>query len=80
MVSKDAGNRAGRTVIVAPISSTSRSYPEHVEIGVGVVEGFALCGDLHTVNRSQLRDFQGQIDSPTQSRIDTALRSALALG
>lgn len=29
--------------------------------------------------RDQLREFQGPIDSPTQSRIDNALRSALAL-
>ena len=68
-------------MVVAPITRIARPYRENVELpeAVGSVTGYALCGQLFTVNQNQLRDFQGHINSITQSQVDGALHSALGL-
>ena len=81
IVSRNAGNQAGRAVIVAPITRTVRTFPEAVELprAIGSVTGYVLCGQLLTVDKEALGNCAGRIDSIVQSKIDNALRSALSL-
>lgn len=80
VVSRDRGNEAGNTVMVAVVSESDKPYPEHILLPDGLpVSGTVKCGQLMTLNKSVLRDFQCALDGETMLRVDQGLGSALDL-
>ena len=66
--------------MVAMISKTGGPYPEHVSIPDGLpVQGIIRCGEVMTLGKERLRDFQMALDVFTIQRMNRGLAAALSL-
>ena len=85
VVSMDVRNHLANDVIVVPLSTTLRSAPTHVELGVG--EGglrqgsMAKCEQVTTLDKSFLLrgPFAGTISSAKMREIEKAVQRAIGI-
>jgi mRNA interferase MazF len=78
IVSNDAGNKHGPTVVVAPITGQlkKKPLPTHVAIPklIGLdADSVALTEQVRTLDRTRLGAYVGRINSKVQMDIDDAL-------
>lgn len=73
IVSPDEMNRHLRTVIVAPMTSTSRAYPSRVAITFEGREGQVALDQIRTVDKTRLVRRLGHAAAETADRISHVL-------
>lgn len=79
VVSNDQGNKASRSIIVAPITSTvTKIYPFEVEIELKQ-KCKILLRQLRAIDKIRLADYITTLDYETMTQIDVALRLVLDL-
>jgi len=78
VVSPDEINHNIRTVIVAPLTTTRRSYPTRVSCRLKRKHGEIVLDQLRTVDRSRLIKRLGKIDGKTASAVLDALQEMFA--
>ena len=79
VVSNDSGNQAGSVVICAIVSEATRApYPQNVAVpdSVGVI-GTIMCGQLFTIDKTRLRDCEGELGNVEMWEVNAALKASL---
>jgi mRNA interferase MazF len=69
VISPDEMNRHIRTVIIAPMTTVSRSYPSRVRVRFKGKEGEVVLDQLRSVDKTRLVKYLGTIDKATADRI-----------
>lgn len=76
VVSPDELNKFVRTVIIAPLTTKSRSYPSRVECTFGGKLGQIVLDQIRTIDKSRLIKRLGRIDRSTSNSL---IRTLVAL-
>ena len=69
IVSPDELNHNLRTVITAPLTSTSKPYPTRIQCTVDGREGWIVLDQLRTVDKERLGRKIASLDDPTSEQI-----------
>ena len=75
IVSPDPMNKNLQTVIVAPLTHTSKHYPSRVPTKFGDQDGEVVLDQLRTVDKKRLIKNQGILDFATASNIKAVLKA-----
>jgi mRNA interferase MazF len=78
MISPDEMNRYIRTVIVAPLTSASKSYPTRVTCTFKEKEGQIVLDQIRTIDKVRLVKRLGSLDSNTQLEVISVLQRIFA--
>ena len=78
VVSPDEMNQHIRTVIIAPMTSTSKDYPTRVSCTFRKKQGHIVLDQLRTIDKTRLIKKLGTIDSKTQADIISVLQRMFA--
>ena len=78
IVSPDEMNRYVRTVIVAPMTTTRRSYPTRVSLRFQRKDGQVVLDQLRTVDKARLVRRLGRLDGRTQPKVLAGLAEMFA--
>jgi len=78
VISPDEMNRNIRTVIMAPMTTQSRSYPTRITCTFERRQAFIVLDQLRTVDRQRLVKRLGRIDAETQYKVLHALAELFA--
>lgn len=73
IVSPDLMNRALRTVIIAPLTSTVRGWPSRVSANFGGKPGEIALDQVRAVDKSRLARRLGKLDKKTASATTAVL-------
>jgi mRNA interferase MazF len=78
VVSPDEMNRHIRTVIIAPMTTTSKDYPTRVSCTFGKKQGQIVLDQIRTVDKTRLIQHLGSIDPEAQSAVVSTLHKMFA--
>jgi mRNA interferase MazF len=78
VISPDEMNRWIRTVIVAPMTTKSRSYPTRVACEFQGKQGQVVLDQIRTVDKKRLVRKLGRMDQPTQVAVLATLAEMFA--
>lgn len=78
VISPDEMNRNIRTVIVAPMTTQSRSYPTRIACSFENRQAFIVLDQIRTVDGQRLLKRLGRIDKETQQKVLLALAELFA--
>ncbi len=69
-------------LIVLPVTSTYRAWPNHVELrgDIGSLQGFAMTEQPRTISRTRCGETIGLLDIPCLEEIKTYLGDFLGIG
>ena len=85
IVQNDIGNRHSPTVIAAAITSQKdkNRLPTHIEVQADRCglsrDSIVLLEQIRTIDKRRLRDKMGELDTPSMSKVDTALSISFGL-
>jgi len=79
VISPDEMNRHIRTVIIAPMTSTLKSYPTRVTTTFQGKQGQIVLDQIRTVDKQRLVKKLGAISDPAQSQVLNTLQSMFSL-
>ena len=74
VISPDEMNHNIRTVIIAPMTSTSKDYPTRVFCTFKKKQGHIVLDQIRTIDKARLIKRLGAIDSKTQLDVVTVLQ------
>lgn len=78
VISPDEMNRFIRTVIIAPLTSTGRSYPTRVDCRFDEKDGQVVLDQIRTVDKARLIKKLGRLDDDTQAQVVGGLSEMFA--
>ncbi|MCE2928058.1 MAG: type II toxin-antitoxin system PemK/MazF family toxin [Candidatus Caenarcaniphilales bacterium] len=73
VISPDELNQYLNTVIIAPLTSTIKSYPTRINIKVKNKQGQVALDQIRTIDKSRLKSKIGKVESPQQKKISSIL-------
>lgn len=79
VISPDEMNRHLQTVIIAPLTSTARSYPTRVACRFQRKQGQVALDQIRTVDRQRLIRRLGKLDTTTTAAISAVLLEMFTL-
>lgn len=77
IISPDEMNRHISTVIIAPMTTTSRAYPTRVEVTFQRKSGWIVLDQIRTVDKKRLVKKLGTITGPTILNVKATLSEML---
>jgi len=77
VLSPDEMNRNLRTLIIAPLTRTSKAYPSRVPVAVGNQSAWVVLDQLRTVDRSRLGQSMGTLRTLEIKKIKSVLTEML---
>jgi mRNA interferase MazF len=78
VISPDEMNKHVRTVIIAPMTSTSKDYPTRVRCTFKKKHGHIVLDQIRTIDKERLIRKLGTIDSKAQLEVVSALQRMFA--
>ena len=78
VISPNEMNEYIQTVIIAPMTTTSRPYPSRVACQFDAKEAFIILDQIRTVDKRRLVKRLGEIDSATQQQVLDVLAELFA--
>lgn len=78
VISPDEMNRSVRTVIVAPLTSTSKRYPTRISCSFDNKQGYVVLDQLRTVDVARLIRKLGHLDDQTCKQVLAVLSEMFA--
>ena len=81
IISNDTGNQHAPVIEVVHLTTQPKKpMPTHVEIQSAPRPSIALCEQIHTVDKTRVSGYAGQLTADELRSIDNALRVSLGLG
>jgi len=77
VLSPDEMNRHLRTVIIAPMTTTSKSYPTRVAIAHNGKKGAAAIDQIRTIDKSRIIKVLGKINKKEVEKCKAVIRETL---
>ena len=78
VISPDEMNRHIKTVIVAPLTSTGKSYPTRIPVKFQRKQGFIVLDQIRAVDKARLVKRLGEIASAAQAEVLAKLAEMFA--
>ena len=78
VISPDEMNQNIRTVIIAPMTSTSKDYPTRVSCTFSKKQGHIVLDQIRTIDKTRLIKRLGTIDSKAQLNVVAVLQRMFA--
>ncbi|MEM6738280.1 MAG: type II toxin-antitoxin system PemK/MazF family toxin [Bacteroidota bacterium] len=73
IVSPDVMNRNLRTVLVCPLTSTSKSYPTRISMSFGGKDGMIALDHIRSIHKKRLVNKGGRLPEDIQDRVVSGL-------
>jgi mRNA interferase MazF len=73
VVSPDEMNKWVKTIIIVPLTSSSKEYVSRVSLEFRGVKGQAMIDQIRTIDKSRLIKKIGQLSSTTANRVSNSL-------
>ena len=73
IISPDEMNRYLRTIVIAPLTKTSKPYPTRVEIEQAEVSGWVALDQIRTIDRQRIIKKLGDISAPEIERVKSII-------
>lgn len=77
IISPDEMNENLRTVIVAPMTSTSKSYPSRVKVKHSNKEGWIVLDQIRTIDKSRILKSLGELSKKEANSVKAVIREML---
>ena len=77
IISPDEMNKYTSTLIVAPMTTMSHSYPTRVSVRFGGKDGWVVLDQIRTIDKRRLIKKLGKIDNKTIQQIKSVLKETL---
>ena len=74
VISPDEMNKHLRTVVIAPLTTTSRSYPTRIEIKHNNKIGWIVLDQIRTIDRQRIIKDLGKLSKPEIKEIKLVLK------
>ena len=77
IISPDEMNKYTSTLIVAPMTTMSHSYPTRVSVRFGGKDGWVVLDQIRTIDKRRLIKKLGKMDNKTIQQIKSVLKETL---
>lgn len=77
IISPDELNSVLKTLIIAPITSTSKGYPTRVKVNKADIKGNIALDQLRTINKRRIIKQFGQVSTKTIIQIKKTIKEML---
>ncbi|TGL76017.1 type II toxin-antitoxin system PemK/MazF family toxin [Leptospira yasudae] len=77
IISPNEMNKTIGTIIIAPMTTKSRSYPTRVELTFQGKKGWIVLDQIRTVDKARLAKKLGRIDSKTVNKMKLIIKEML---
>ncbi|WP_036043387.1 type II toxin-antitoxin system PemK/MazF family toxin [Leptospira alstonii] len=77
IISPNEMNKTIGTIIIAPMTTKSRSYPTRVELKFREKKGWVVLDQIRTVDKTRLIKRLGKIDSKTVNKMKLIIKEML---
>ena len=77
IISPDEMNKYTSTLIIAPMTTMSHSYPTRVFVRFGEKDGWVVLDQIRTIDKRRLIKKLGKIDNKTIQQIKSVLKETL---
>ena len=77
IISPDEMNKYTSTLIIAPMTTMSHSYPTRVSVRFGEKDGWVVLDQIRTIDKRRLIKKLGKIDNKTIQQIKSVLKETL---
>lgn len=77
VISPDEMNRHLLTIIIAPVSSKSRSYPTRVQLGQNKLSGWIVLDQIRTIDRNRIIKEMGKLSGKEIGLVKGVIREML---
>jgi mRNA interferase MazF len=74
IISPDEMNRHLRTIIIAPMTSTSRDYPTRIAVGAGQKAGWIVMDQIRTIDKERIIKILGKLTEPEISKVKSVIK------
>lgn len=74
IVSPDEMNRHLSTIVIVPITSTSKPYPTRINLVNGTITGWIAIDQIRTIDKSRIIRVEGSLNSSEIKAVKSILR------
>lgn len=79
IISPDEMNNSLRTVIIAPMTSTLKTYPSRISLNFKGKKGQVVLDQIRTIDKTRLINKAGDLNKNTQEKISNILLEMFSL-
>lgn len=76
VLSPDEMNRVLNTIVIAPVTSTSKPYPTRVEIKGKSVKGWVVIDQIRTIDKTRIIKSFGELSGDEISKVKNVIKEA----
>jgi mRNA interferase MazF len=77
VISPDEMNKYLRTIIIAPMTTSSKNYPTRVEIKHDSKEGWVVLDQIRTIDKQRIIKELGKLSKPEIKKVKSVLKETL---
>ena len=77
VISPDEMNRHLRTIIIAPMTTTSKNYPSRIEIKHDNKIGWSVLDQIRTIDKQRILKELGKLSKPEIKEVKSVLKELL---
>ena len=77
ILSPNEMNKFLRTIIIAPVTSSSKNYPTRVAINAYATQGWVMIDQIRTIDRNRIAKIFGTLSEKEISKIKNVLKETL---
>ena len=74
ILSPDEMNKFLRTIIIAPITSSSKNYPTRIEINSNTTQGWVMIDQIRTIDRNRITKIFGNLSEKEILKIKSVIK------
>ena len=74
VISPDEMNAHIKTIVVAPLTTTSRNYPTRIAVSIGGKKGWIVIDQIRTIDRARLQNKIGTVAAQTALKIKQVIK------
>jgi mRNA interferase MazF len=74
IISPDEMNRHLNTIVVAPITTTSKNYPTRIEITKGKITGWIVLDQIRTIDKTRVTGIEYKLENEVVTSVKSILK------
>jgi len=78
IISPDELNKYLRTIIVAPLTTTSRKYPTRIEVKHDKITGWIVIDQIRTIDKQRIIKVLGRISHPEIQEVKSVIKETFS--
>jgi mRNA interferase MazF len=74
IISPDEMNRHLNTIVVAPITNTSKSYPTRIELTIGKITGWIVLDQIRSIDKTRVTGIEYKLENEVVTSVKSILK------